>query len=180
MTYVMWGGRVALATVFAIAAISKLKSRGAFAELVASLPAFGVPERASLGAAIVALELSSAAALIFAPQLGGALAAIVLVGFSLGIARALRAPEPVACRCFGASRTPVARGHLVRNAVLAAGAVTLAIRAGVRAPAHTLEVAIATAVALGLGVLVTRWDDLAFIFSTPDLPGRRTGKRTSR
>ncbi|MEO7734526.1 MAG: MauE/DoxX family redox-associated membrane protein [Kofleriaceae bacterium] len=166
MMYALWIGRIALATVFVVAATSKLRSRAAFHDFLESLPGFGVPAARSIGAALVLAELGAAGALVGWPRVGGSLAALLLTGFSAGIVRVLGRPEPVQCRCFGASRSIVGRSHLVRNLVLAALAVAVAV-ADRDAARASLELLAATAGGLGLGLLVTRWDDLVFIFSPP-------------
>jgi hypothetical protein len=186
MLYVLWIGRVALAAVFALAAASKLRSRGAIDEFVASLSGFGVPARlarAPLALAVAAAEVGAAGCLIAWPRAGGLLAAALLVAFAAAIVRALSRAEPVVCRCFGASRSVVGRGHLARNLVLAVLAAAVAADgvslAGALAMFETVEAILATAGGLGVGLLVTRWDDLAFIFSPPDLAGRGGRERRS-
>jgi len=184
MTYLLWTGQIALATVLAVAAASKLTSRAALRDFTASLDDFGIPAplvRPAFGLAIAIAELGCAAALIGAPRIGGSLSAALFVGFAAGIVHALGRPEPVRCRCFGAAGTVLGRGHVVRNLALAvlAGAVTARGLAPGRPDA--VGGALAALAGLGAGLLITRWDDLAFIFSTASArPGRRAGERTSR
>jgi Methylamine utilisation protein MauE len=176
MEYALWIARVSLATLFFVAAISKLSTRAGFRELVVSLPAFGVPSSLASPAfaiGLVAMELATASLMLAMPQVGGIVAAAMLAGFALGIARALTSREPVTCRCFGASSTPIGRSHLIRNLVLATIGIGVAIANPAATLARSLPLALATFAGLGLGAVLTRWDDLAFIFSTPNLPGRR-------
>lgn len=62
--------------------------------------------------------------------LGSAAALALFVVYTVVIARALRRPEPVHCNCFGEfSSRPVSRTDLVRNILLTAAGVALAILA---------------------------------------------------
>jgi hypothetical protein len=178
MHYLLFGARLALASVFAFAALGKLGSRDAFSSFLASLPAFGVPARLStraFGALIVIAELGAAIALALAPRWGGALAAALLGGFALGIVHVLRSGQAVRCRCFGAGGARVGRAHLIRNLALAAIAIAVAILA----PRYPLplvirpDVVVVGLAGLGLGALITRWDDLVFLFSTASLGASR-------
>lgn len=177
----LWIARSALATIFIVAGTSKLRSRAALRELVDSLPAFGIPSSlaTSFVAAMLALaELATAALLVVVPRAGGIAAALLLAGFAVGIAKVITSHAPVTCRCFGASAQPVGTSHLVRNIVLAGAALAIAAIPAV-ALAPSLPLAAATLGGLALGALITRWDDLAFIFSTPDLPARRARQRST-
>jgi uncharacterized membrane protein YphA (DoxX/SURF4 family) len=167
----LWIARSALATIFIVAGTSKLRSRAALRELVDSLPAFGIPSSlaTSFVAAMLALaELATAALLVAVPRAGGIAAALLLAGFAVGIAKVITSHAPVTCRCFGASAQPVGKGAAL--AIAAIPAVALA---------PSLPLAAATLGGLALGALITRWDDLAFIFSTPDLPARRARQRST-
>ncbi len=116
--------RVALAVVFATAAVGKLLdlagSRRAAAE-------FGLPAQAAdlVGTALPIAELAIAAGLVVTPSARWAgLAALILLGmFMLAIGRLMRRGEAPDCHCFGAVHSePVGAPTLVRNGVLAAGA----------------------------------------------------------
>jgi hypothetical protein len=182
MHYLLFVGRIALASMFALAARGKLANRDAFTSFVASLVAFGVPRRLATrpaGALIVGAELVAAIALVGAPVAGGALAAALLAGFALGTGHVLRGGHAVRCRCFGSSSAaPVGRSELARNLVLAALALALAALA----PSYPMssliqaDAILAALVGLGLGTLITRWDDLRFLFG-PARP--RTPRRSS-
>lgn len=107
---------VALAIVFALAAIAKLRSQQStalgFAELHLPMP--------SLTARLVpAVELATAALLLVRPLWGGFVAFALLVGFTAFLADLVRRGVRVPCRCFGAvSAAPTSRAALRRNAVL--------------------------------------------------------------
>ena len=181
MHHLLFMCRIALASMFALAGLGKLANRDAFASFVASLGPFGVPAGLAtrpVGALIVAAELGATAALVCVPLAGGALAAALLAGFALGIVHVLRSGRAVRCRCFGAAGATVGRSHLARNLALAA----LALAVAALAPSHPLsftgrpDAIIAALVGLGLGALITRWDDLVFLFGTTS-PG--TSRRSS-
>lgn len=184
MTYLLWTTQIALATVLAVAAASKIKSRAALRDFTSSLGDFGIPAplvHPALGLAIAATELACAAALLGAPRIGGSLSAALFVGFAAGIAQALGRSEPVRCRCFGAAGAVLGRGHVARNLALAALAGVVAARGTAPARLDAAEAALATLAGLGAGLLITRWDDLAFLFSAASArPTRRAGERTSR
>lgn len=184
MTYLLWTGQIALVTVLVVAAASKLMSRAALRDFAASLTEFGFPARLArpaLGFVIAVAELGGAAALLGAPRIGGSLSAALFVGFAAGIVHALGRPEPVRCRCFGAAGAVLGRGHVARNLALAALAGLVAARGRAPASLVTAEAALATLAGLGAGLLITRWDDLAFLFSAASAqPTRRASERTSR
>ena len=120
--------RVALAVVFATAAVAKLVDPARTQE---SLAGFGVAERFRAPAALVLplTELALAVLLVLEPTaVGAAIAAIVLLlAFSAAIARAIRRDERPDCNCFGQlGSRPVGWASLARNAVLAAVAVAIA------------------------------------------------------
>jgi thiol-disulfide isomerase/thioredoxin len=125
--------RLALAVVFAVAAVAKLTGRAGFRR---ALGEFGVPGGlvAPVAVALPVAELGIAVALVL-PVVGwaAAIAAVaLLVAFSAVVGANLargRAPE---CNCFGRlSAGPVGRETLIRNVVLAA-AGGLVIAAGPR------------------------------------------------
>ena len=148
-------GRVALALVFAVAAVAKLADRDRTAQ---TLDEFGVPERL-LGAAAMALplaELAIAAALIPAPTAAaaaiGALALLVL--FSLGVAAALRRGERPDCNCFGqVGSKPVGRSTFVRNGLLATLAAAVALGGGGSSFAEAFDGVTGTEGLVGAGIV---------------------------
>jgi len=165
------GVRAALGAVFAIAAGSKLRSRAAFDEFIDTLPEIG-PLRGErltvVGAAVVALELAAPVLLVVHPRAGLALVLGLVGAFTTAMVVSLRRGAPLTCRCFGASAQPIGAGHVVRNALLLAATAlaTAAAWLGERgAPSADLaEVAIAAALGAIAGVLITRWDDLVFVY----------------
>jgi len=171
MDYVLLFVRTAVAMVFAIAVIAKLGGRDAFHQFTTSLDSFGLPARASVAAMVIAGEAASGLLLAVAPRLGGPLATIVLVGFAIGIAGVIRRGATVHCRCFGATTTALGRRHVIRNLVLAAASVAVALGP---VPTPLVDPAIVAAIALGLavGAGIAKWDDLIFVFASTQRSSR--------
>ncbi len=123
-------GRLALAALFLVAALSKLTSRR---RTSARMRVFGAPEWLA-GAAAVLLPLGELAiALLLVPaasaRLGAILAAAALLLFSAAVARLMARGEAPECNCFGPLHSSsVGPGMLLRNLVLAG--VALGIAAG--------------------------------------------------
>lgn len=121
--------RLGLSAVFAVAAAGKLLDRRG---TVGSLTSFGVPSSmlAFVSVALPVVELAIAAALIptaSAPWAALA-AALLLAVFSVAVARVLARGDQVDCNCFGSlSAQPVGRLTLVRNLVLIAAALFVAV-----------------------------------------------------
>ena len=121
--------RIALAVMFGVAALAKIAS---FRRTWARVRLFGIPEAVSrpVAIAIPVAELGTVALLIpgATARAGGVVAAIVLGGFSVAVARLLVRGEAPDCNCFGLLHTAhVGPGMLVRNLVLAALALVVAI-----------------------------------------------------
>ena len=125
MTVVTLIARLALATVFAIAAATKLADREGTRKAVA---AFGAPERLAAPLAILLplAELVVAGLLLPATTaVYGAVGALCLLAiFSIAIAVSLARGRTPDCHCFGQLHSePASWKTLVRNGVLAAVAV---------------------------------------------------------
>jgi hypothetical protein len=193
MEYVLLGACGLVGVVFLVSATSKLRSRLAFTEFVASLRQYGLLPRAWLRPVGLAVALAEAAipALLAAPMAvapsseaarlatgaGFVLAGALLVGFTLAILLALRRGASASCRCFGASETPLGLRHVVRNVLLlaiAAAGVAAAVAASAGS-AHPGGAVIAVLTGLVAGVFVTAFDDLVDLFATSPGP-RRTGR----
>lgn len=142
-----------LAGVFAAAGVAKGR-RAAYT--TATFRALRLPAPAALARAVPAAELVLAVMLVLAPSAGGIAALVLLAGFSLVLARALRRGEQVACGCFGTAGTqPVGPADLIRNgllALLALAAVT-APALGPSVPSLPALLAVTTAAMIGLVVL---------------------------
>jgi hypothetical protein len=176
------GCRAALVVVFALAFAGKVRGAAAWRAFVQSLAAFGVSAawaRPPAAAAIAAVEAAAVVLLVASPAPGFALALALLAVFTGALVVALRRGQRAPCRCFGASERPIGPAHLARNAILLALACAgLAAGALKGSPSTALHDSIATLLTGGMaGFVVTRWDDLLFLFSaapptTDDAAGR--------
>lgn len=125
------GARVLLAAVFAVAGVAKLLDREGSRR---SLAEFGVPPRlqATIAWLLPATEIAIAIALLPAgsSRWAAIAAAVLLVAFIAGIARAMargRAPD---CHCFGQLHSaPAGRTTLIRNSALVAVAAIVVAEA---------------------------------------------------
>ncbi|MBF6204947.1 redoxin domain-containing protein [Streptomyces gardneri] len=129
--YGVWVSRLGLCVVFGLSAWGKLADRSATRQAVGD---FGIPLR---WAPTVAWGLPIAESIIAAgvllPWVSGvaALAALLLLAvFTAAIARLLRRGEHPSCSCFGGvSAAPIGPKTLIRNGLLAALAVIVALGA---------------------------------------------------
>jgi uncharacterized membrane protein YphA (DoxX/SURF4 family) len=141
--------RTALALLFAVAALHKLRAPGRFRAILDDyrlVPAALGPPAAVL---VVAAELAVAAALLV-PALrpvGGALAALLLGAYALAIGVNLaRGRRDIDCGCAGpASRRTLSGGLVVRNAILAVGALATLVPCTPRALVWVDAVTVAAA-----------------------------------
>lgn len=120
--------RLALAGVFATAAVAKLRDR---AGARGAAEQFGAPAwlAGPLAVMLPLVELTVAAGLVVPASAAWAAAgaALLLAVFSLAIVRVLARGEAPDCHCFGsAAAAPVGRGTLARNGALLAAAVFVA------------------------------------------------------
>nr|WP_236666965.1 MauE/DoxX family redox-associated membrane protein [Nonomuraea sp. K271] len=164
--------RALLAVVFFAAVVSKTRARREFAEFRDSVAAIG-PRWLPAGPAAVAVVAVEAAAVVLlavpGTRLAGyALVAVLLIAFCAGIGRAIFARQSVRCQCFGAGGGQLGPQHLVRNGLLIAVAVAGAIAGGLPTSAPAMLIALVAGAFLGL--LTTRWEDVAFLL----VPARRT------
>ncbi|MEV6923286.1 MauE/DoxX family redox-associated membrane protein [Dactylosporangium sp. NPDC051485] len=156
-----------IAGVFVISAGAKVWGREAFAGFVAAVHDLGgVPVRFRVVVAVgtIGLEILAAGLQLAPTWVGTALAAGLLVAFTLVLIRGLRKRPGLACHCFGSGADAVAPRHVGRNIVLLAAAVG-ALGLG---PAHGVgmaETALCGLVAaVGVGT-VARLDDLAALIN---------------
>ncbi len=159
----------ALAFVFCLAAGSKVRSRAALRDFEQGLSHFGLPQKRWLALAVVALELAAAIALWAAPVAGFVACAGLLIGFSAGLARALRRGVKASCGCFGASKAPISAAHLVRNALLL-GVCALGLFAALSQACESSPLPVRLAAVAGglfLGGLFAKWDELVFLVRAP-------------
>jgi hypothetical protein len=162
--------RALLIVVFAVAAVSKLRSGDEFRDFVSSLKGMDYVRSASLPLAvlIVSFELLSVACLAIrqAVRVGFVFSTVTLLILTVGVAAAVRSGRQVECRCFGADGGILARRHLARNSFLLIASL-VGLAGTLAAPHHEMllrrdGLAAAASGAL-FGVLLTRWDDLTFL-----------------
>jgi uncharacterized membrane protein YphA (DoxX/SURF4 family) len=118
--------RLALACVFVLAAVSKLRMPDAFQRTLAR---FGLSPRLSryLARLLPASELAVSGLLLLGGRIGSwglLLAAAMLIGFSTAALWAVAHRWHVGCTCFGVSQTTMSWPLVLRNLVLAAIAST--------------------------------------------------------
>jgi len=168
---------LALAGVFAVAGVAKLAAPSRSAATFASL---GLPGPEALARAVPAVELALAVALVVVPPVGAAGALAALAGFSVMLARTLRAGVRVTCGCFGsAGDEPVSFVELVRNGLLAALALAALTTTGPAAPGLADVILVSTAAVVALLVLeLSRLKrDLGTVFDNT-LAGERAERAT--
>lgn len=164
--------RALLAVVFFAAVVGKTRARQEFADFRDSVATIG-PQWLPAGPAAVAVVAGEAATVVLLAVpgtriAGYALAAVLLIAFCAGIGRAILARQSVRCQCFGAGGGLLGPQHLVRNGLLVAVAVAGAIAGGLPTSAPAMLIALVAGAFLGL--LTTRWEDVAFLV----VPARRT------
>lgn len=120
--------RLVLGGVFLAAAVGKLADPTSFVENVANYQLF--PERSPwVAATIPALEVVASGVLVFASrpwrQAAALVLGVLLLTFSVAIARAWALGIDTECGCFGSGSSGIGAGSLVRNAALLAGAAFL-------------------------------------------------------
>lgn len=170
MAYVVLGGRVLIAVVFAVSAFGKLRSRSsyrAFAAWLAGLPV--LPARGRTAAAPVMAAAETAIVLLLAlpwtVQAGLLAAAATLAVFTVGTLVVLRRGVREPCQCFGASTVPIGARHVVRNAAL--GVVAVVAASGPAAAAmRGSGVALSLVMAVSAATIVLFLDELAALFET--------------
>lgn len=141
-----------LAATFAWAGAAKLGRR---AETAAGFADLRLGRPAALAAGVPVVELALAVALLAAPAAGGAVALVLLAGFSTVLVRALRRGGGVRCACFGrAAGPPLSWADIARNGILAVLAV-LALGAGLepRVPGLGATATVVLTVAVSAGLL---------------------------
>ncbi|SES95722.1 MauE/DoxX family redox-associated membrane protein [Nonomuraea wenchangensis] len=173
MDYLALTARCALGLVFLVAVIGKVRGRAAYEAFRRSVPELVPLPRGAASAVLPALVVAAECAVVVlltverTAAAGLALAAAVLLAFTAGIGRALRAGVRASCRCFGMTPSPLGRLHLVRNLALAALAVAgaAAVLAGAPGQPHPAGVALAVAGGALLALPAVFADDLAALFA---------------
>lgn len=172
MNYLDIGCRALLTVVFAAAVTGKIRPAD-FAGFVASLAPIrwiGAAARRPAAVATVAAEAATILLLwIPGTTVAGYLLAVgALAAFTATLVTGLRQGTSLRCRCFGYDAGPVRPHHVARNlglgVVAVLGLATAATTMMVTDPAGWAIAALVGAVA---GLVTIRWDDLAFLLSSP-------------
>jgi hypothetical protein len=185
MRYFVLGCAVALLLVFGVSAVTKLRSRSAYAAFVRSTRQLLPPGSRQVTRAawvVVGAEVATVVLLPVFPVAGLAVAAALLIAFSVAILAAVRRGVSAPCRCFGASSRPLGRSQAARNATLAllavaggVGALTQSVL-GVRdllVGLHPGGVAVAVFAAATVALLTIFFDDFADLFTAGSVPAGR-------
>ncbi|MFG1948730.1 MauE/DoxX family redox-associated membrane protein [Nonomuraea sp. NPDC048826] len=152
--------QVVLAVVFAVSAVTKIRSVAALRAFASSLTAVPSGSRMTVAVGVAGAE-AAVPFLMLVPPLGLALSGLLLAGFTAVIVASMRAGVRTPCRCFGGSATPLGPVHVTRNALLLLVVVTgliALVRPGGQAPLEGLAVA-ASAGLVG-AVLLIVLDDI--------------------
>ncbi|MBW2421177.1 MAG: methylamine utilization protein MauE [Deltaproteobacteria bacterium] len=165
-----WLARIALALLFAGAALHKLRDLGAFAATLRDyriLPLRILPHRIrpravvtkAAALALAALELGSAAALLLpaADPVGPLAALALLILYSAAIALNLaRGRRHIDCGCLGPGhRQPLAPWLLARNAAIALGPLLLLLLDAAPRPVSWID---GISLAGGVAILALLWN----------------------
>jgi uncharacterized membrane protein YphA (DoxX/SURF4 family) len=127
-----YGCALALAVLFVVAALSKLRDRPGTAQAFASL---GVPQADAAARLVPLLELVIALALVAVPAVGGVVALVTLAFFTTFLVGRLRAGVTAPCACFGGSTTePLSLAKITDNAFMMVAALAAASASGPIAP----------------------------------------------
>lgn len=165
------GAALALAAVFAVAAIAKLRDLDATRS---SFRGLGLPAPGPLALGVPAAEAAIAVALVVMPAIASWGAGVVLVAFTVVIVRSIAGGHPAPCACFGGSTArPVSGLEVARNlALLALVVVASGARRDALWPSLPAAVLVSVAVALGrVGLAVGELKQAGgHVFATP-LPG---------
>lgn len=159
--------RTVLAAVFAVAFVSKVRSRAAFDRFARTLDGFGPLRGRRRTAAAFAVPAVEAALLVLLAVPGTALAGFaaaltVLAVFTGAVGREVAAGRTVSCRCFGGGAERMGASQIVRNLVLlGCAAAGLVLAATSRGDASASALVLAVGGALFAAVFIVRWDDLA-------------------
>jgi hypothetical protein len=161
------GLRTILAAVFAVAFVSKVRSRAMFTEFAGTLADFGWlrgRRRSAVALAVPAAEavLVVLLAIPVTVMAGFAMAVVMLAVFTGVTGREVAAGRLVRCRCFGGGSARIGSAQLARNLLLlgcAGAGVALAATSTGGASAWMLVLAIGGA--LLAATFIVHWDELA-------------------
>lgn len=173
MTYVLLGSRCLLAVVFLASFASKVRGRAQYTGYLAAtrrlIPRWALSRvpAGALAAVVVAAE-AAVPVLLAVPGLvlaGLDLSLVLVSGFAVATAAALRRGERAPCHCFGSSQRQLDGGHVARDGVLAAVAVAGMVAAASGAgPLEATRAAVVAAVSIAAAVAVLVSDAVADVF----------------
>ncbi|MEV4415754.1 MauE/DoxX family redox-associated membrane protein [Catellatospora sp. NPDC049609] len=163
MSHAVLVARAVLGVVFAVALVGKVATGRRRREFVDSIGAYrvGAGWRGPVAYAVVAVE-SALVVLLAAP--GGAVPGLaaalgVLAVFTVAT---VRSGDAGACHCFGAAGRGTTGSFVARNVLLlGVAAIGLVCAAGAAGAPGRGGAVLAVGIGALVGVLVTRWDDLA-------------------
>lgn len=121
VTDVGYAAALVLAALFAWAGVAKVADRR---RTTSTFAALGLPRPGVLGTAVPCAEVALAVGLLAVPAVAAYAALALLAGFTTFLVRAVRGGVRVPCGCFGsAGDQPISEVDVVRNVLLALGAV---------------------------------------------------------
>jgi hypothetical protein len=151
MAEVGYVAALVLAGVFGWAGVAKFRARETTAR---TFRAFGLAGSDALAVGVPVVEIALAVGLVIVPGWAALGALAVLAGFTTILLRAMAAGVDVGCGCFGtARREPVSFVEIVRNGLLAGGAVLAAFAPGPVVPGVEAVIVVSTAAVTGAVVL---------------------------
>ncbi|MGR6322068.1 MauE/DoxX family redox-associated membrane protein [Micromonospora soli] len=167
MRYLEVTCRLLLAAVFVVAAFNKASGKTAWLSFVQSLHQLRqVPASLVRPVAVAAVTTETTVALLLLVPVravgaaGFAVAAGLLLAFTVVIGLAVSRGNRAPCRCFGASRVPLGMPHVIRNLVLILAAVLGLIGALSEGTAEVPYALLAGTGGLILGILITAAEDI--------------------
>ncbi|MBP2704099.1 hypothetical protein JOL79_09785 [Microbispora sp. RL4-1S] len=171
MGYLLVALRLLTGIVFVVSAAGKLRGRDAYARFRAATAGLapGLPS-GPLAAAVAGGEVAVAPLLAWGPAvpLGFGVACVLLAGFTVGIAFALRRGARPSCQCFGASSVPIGPVDLARDLLLLAVAASgglLSLTAGGPEALAAPGLAVAALAAASAALLVVHAAEIAGLFT---------------
>jgi hypothetical protein len=181
MEYLNIASRALLCAIFAVSVLSKLRSREVRNELANTigqlLPPLGGAWSRSAARLTVVAELAVVAMLVtvWTATVAFVAAGVLLSVFAAAIAVGLMRGRRVRCQCFGPGGPEAGVGHLARNLTLIVVACVGLLTVSPDARYSHSGLALAAAVGVLLGLIATRWEDLAFVASTSPGSARAAG-----
>jgi hypothetical protein len=170
MTYAALMSRCLIGVVFAVSAVTKLRSGPAFRAFsawVATLPMPWAGGRSVIAVVVAAAEAATVPLVVlpWTSVAGLVVAAAVLAAFTVGTFMAARSQAgAVPCQCFGLSSVPLAMPHAARNGLLCASAAAGAAGVGPVA-AHLPGVALSLGTGAAAALPAIFLDDLIALFA---------------